>query len=66
MKEHKEGKDNYPLITCQIRLSSFRGMMYATDEGYGFMQALKNAVNALEHQIRKIKRDKKADYSQRK
>jgi len=66
MKQHKERKRGLPLITCQIRLSTFREMMYATDEGYGFMQAFKNTVNALEHQIRKIKRDKKVDYSQRK
>jgi len=66
MKEHKQSKDNIHLITCQIRLSSFRGMMYATDEGYGVIQALKNTVNALERQIKKFKRDKKADYSQQK
>lgn len=50
------------MITCQIRLSSIRGMMYATDEGYGVIQVLKNTVNALEHQIKKVKRDKKGDY----
>jgi len=66
MKEHKQSKDNAPLITCQIRLSSFRGMMYATDEGYGVIQALKNTLDALEHQIKKVKRDKKGDYSQQK
>jgi len=66
MKEHKQIQGDIPLLTCQIRLSSFRGMMYATDEGYGVIQAVKNTVDALEHQIKKVKRDKKADYSQQK
>ena len=40
--------------------------MYATDEGYGVILAVKNLVDALEHQIRNVKRDKKGDYSQQK
>ena len=62
MKQHKESKHGNHLITCHLRLSSIKGMMYATDEGYGIMQALRNSKDALEHQIKNIKRDKKADY----
>jgi hypothetical protein len=38
--------------------SLFEKSDYATDEGYGILQTVKNTVDALEHKIKKVKRDK--------
>ncbi|MCD6171228.1 MAG: CBS domain-containing protein [Thermoplasmata archaeon] len=55
LKKHKEIKHGLPLIYCKLRLSSPKGIFVAANEGYGFRQALKNAIDAMEKQIEKIK-----------
>lgn len=53
LKQHKEVKQGLPLIHCKMRLSSPRGMFVAADEGWGFMNALRQALGDIERQIRK-------------
>jgi predicted transcriptional regulator len=56
LKQHNEKRRGVHLIYCKMRLSSPRGMFIASDEGWGFMQAIKNTSNDIEKQIRRNKR----------
>ncbi len=56
LKQHKERKHGLPLIYAQIRISSPHGVFIAANEGYGFHNALKNAIKAMEKQLEKIKK----------
>ncbi|MDD3493525.1 MAG: CBS domain-containing protein [Candidatus Thermoplasmatota archaeon] len=53
LKQHKEVRQGLPLIYCKMRLSSPRGMFVAADEGWGFMNALRQAMGDIDRQIRK-------------
>lgn len=55
LKQHKEKKHGLSLIYCKLRLSSPKGFFIASSEGWGFRQALKNTINAMEKQIEKEK-----------
>ncbi len=39
-----------------MKLSGKPGVFYATQEGYGPLQAMRNAFLAIEHQINKVKK----------
>ncbi len=51
IKQHKERKRGLPLIYCNLRLTSPNGLFIASDEGWGFISALKNAIIAIEKQL---------------
>lgn len=55
LEQHKETKHDIHRVVCEMKLSSQRGVFYASHEGQGPMQAMKNAYEAIEHQIRKAK-----------
>ena len=55
LKQHKERKHGLPLIYCKIRLSSPKGLFIAADSGWGYRQAMKKAMEAIEKQIEKEK-----------
>jgi CBS domain-containing protein/ribosome-associated translation inhibitor RaiA len=55
LEQHKETKHGIHRVICEMKLSSRRGIFYASHEGHGPMQAMKNAYEAIEHQIRKAK-----------
>ena len=55
LEQHKETKHGIHRVVCEMKLSSQRGVFYASHEGQGPMQAMKNAYEAIEHQIRKAK-----------
>jgi CBS domain-containing protein len=55
LKRHKETRHGSSSIYCKIRLSSPRGMFIASEEGWGFTYALKNAASTLERQVRRAK-----------
>ena len=55
LEQHKETKHGIHRVVCEMKLSSHRGVFYASHEGQGPMQAMKNAYEAIEHQIRKAK-----------
>ncbi len=55
LEQHKEAKHGIHRVVCEMKLSSRRGIFYASHEGHGPMQAMKNAYEAIEHQIRKAK-----------
>lgn len=55
LEQHKETKNTLHRIVCEMKLSSQRGIFYASHEGWGPTQAMKNAYEAIEHQIRKAK-----------
>jgi CBS domain-containing protein/ribosome-associated translation inhibitor RaiA len=55
LEQHKEAKHGIHRVVCEMKLSSQRGVFYASHEGQGPMQAMKNAYEAIEHQIRKAK-----------
>ncbi|MCD6330790.1 MAG: CBS domain-containing protein [Thermoplasmata archaeon] len=59
LKQHKERKHGLPLVYCKIRLSSPKGFFVADDDGWGFRQAMKKAILAIEKQIERIKERKK-------
>lgn len=56
LKLHRETKRGERLTLCELRLTSPRARYVATDEGWGHMQAIRNAAQALEKQIRRGKR----------
>jgi predicted transcriptional regulator len=56
LKQHNEKRRGVHLIYCKMRLSSPRGMFIASDEGWGFMQAIRNTSDNIEKQIRRTKR----------
>jgi len=55
LEQHKETKEGLYRIICEMKLSSQRGIFYASHEGWGPMQAMKNSFMAIEHQINKAK-----------
>ena len=55
LEQHKEGKEGVHRVVCEIKLSTQRGIFYASHEGMGPSQAMKNTMQAIEHQIRKAK-----------
>lgn len=57
MKQHDETRKNMHLIHCKIRLSTpgGRGMFIASDEGWGFVDAINKTTEAIEKQIKKDK-----------
>ena len=59
LKQHKERKHGLPLIYAQIRITSPKGVFVASNEGYGFHNALKNAIKAMEKHLDKIKEKEK-------
>jgi predicted transcriptional regulator len=56
LKQHNEKRRGVHLIYCKMRLSSLRGMFIASDDGWGFMQAIRNTSKDVEKQIRRTKR----------
>jgi len=55
LEQHKETKHGVPRVVCEMKLSSRKGVFYASHEGWGPMQAMRNSFEAIEHQIRKVK-----------
>jgi CBS domain-containing protein len=56
LEQHKEIKQGLYRVVCEMKLSGKPGVFYATHEGYGPMQAMRNAFLAIEHQINKAKK----------
>lgn len=56
LEQHKEVKQGLYRVVCEMKLSGKPGVFYATQEGYGPMQAMRNAYLAIEHQINKAKK----------
>jgi CBS domain-containing protein len=56
LEQHKETKQGLHRVVCEMKLSGRPGVFYATQEGYGPSQAMRNAFLAIEHQINKVKR----------
>lgn len=56
LEQHKEIKQGLHRVVCEMKLSGKPGVFYATHEGYGPLQAMRNAYLAIEHQINKIKK----------
>ena len=56
LEQHKEIKQGLFRVVCEMKLSGKPGVFYATQEGYGPMQAMRNAFLAIEHQINKVKK----------
>lgn len=55
VKQHKERKHGIPLIYCKLRLSYPKGIFIAAGEGWGFRIALRNAIEAMEKQIKRAR-----------
>ena len=56
LEQHKEIKQGFFRVVCEMKLSGKPGVFYATQEGYGPMQAMRNTFLAIEHQINKVKK----------
>jgi predicted transcriptional regulator len=56
LEQHKETKQGLFRVVCEMKLSGKPGVFYATQEGYGPHQAMRNAFLAIEHQINKAKK----------
>jgi CBS domain-containing protein len=56
LEQHKEIKQGLFRVVCEMKLSGKPGVFYATQEGYGPQQAMRNAYLAIEHQINKVKK----------
>lgn len=56
LEQHKESKQGLFRVVCEMKLSGKPGVFYATHEGYGPLQAMRNAYLAIEHQINKAKK----------
>jgi len=59
LKQHKEKRHGLPLVYCKIRLSSPKGFFVADDDGWGFRQAMKKTILAIEKQIERAKEEEK-------
>lgn len=55
LEQHKEAKQGLHRVVCEMKLSGKPGVFYATQEGNGPLQAMRNAYLAIEHQINKTK-----------
>jgi len=56
LEQHKEIKQGLHRVVCEMKLSGKPGVFYATQEGYGPMQAMRNTFIAIEHQMNKTKK----------
>jgi CBS domain-containing protein/ribosome-associated translation inhibitor RaiA len=56
LKQHDETRRGLHLIYCKMRLYLPGEMFIASDQGWGFMQAIRNAAVVIEKQIRRDKR----------
>lgn len=56
LKRHTEQSKGKHIIFCNMRLSSPRGMFVARDEGWGYIDAINKAAEAIERQLKKKKR----------
>ncbi len=56
LEQHKEVKQGLFRVVCEMKLSGKPGVFYATHEGYGPQQAMRNAYLAIEHQMNKAKK----------
>ncbi|HIG99211.1 MAG TPA: CBS domain-containing protein [Thermoplasmata archaeon] len=56
LEQHKEIKQGLFRVVCEMKLSGKPGVFYATQEGYGPQQAMRNSYLAIEHQINKTKK----------
>jgi predicted transcriptional regulator/ribosome-associated translation inhibitor RaiA len=59
LKRHTEQSKGKHIIFCKMRLSSPRGMFIASEEGWGFMDAVNKSCEAIEKQIRRNKPEKR-------
>jgi len=57
LEQHKEIKNTLYRVVCEMKLSSQKGVFYASHEGWGPVQAMKNTYRAIEHQLQKAKKD---------
>jgi hypothetical protein len=57
LEQHKETKMKQHRIICEMKLSSVRGVFYASHEGWGSEDAIRNTYKAIEHQIIKAKEE---------
>ena len=55
LKRHDEQRRGKHLIYCKMRLSSPRGMFIASAEGWGYLDAINIASEAIDKQIRRDK-----------
>lgn len=55
LEQHKDIKNTLYRVVCEMKLSSQKGVFYASHEGWGPLQAMKNTYGAIEHQIQKAK-----------
>jgi CBS domain-containing protein len=53
LEQHKEIKQGLHRVVCEMKLSGKPGVFYATQEGYGPQQAMRNAFLAIEHQLQR-------------
>lgn len=49
LEQHKETKQGLFRVICEMKLSGKHGVFYATQEGYGPIQDMRNAYLAIEH-----------------
>jgi len=56
LKRHTEQSKGKHIIFCNMRLSSPRGMFVARDEGWGYIDSINKAAEAIERQLKKQKR----------
>jgi len=56
LKQYREKKRGMPLIHCKIRISSPKGLFVVSEDGWGFRNALRKAINAMEKIIEKERR----------
>jgi len=56
LKQHEEQSRGKHIIYCKMRLSSPRGMFVASEEGWGYLDAINKTSEAIEKQIKKNKR----------
>ncbi|MBU0497657.1 MAG: CBS domain-containing protein [Candidatus Thermoplasmatota archaeon] len=57
LEQHKETKMKQHRIVCEMKLSTFRGIFYASHEGWGSENAIRNTYKAIEHQLSKAKEE---------
>ncbi len=55
LKRYREKKHGLSHVHCRIRATTPHGIFVASQDGWGFRQALKNAVRALEKQMERAK-----------
>ncbi len=53
LKQHTEQSKGKHIIYCKMRLSSPRDMYVASEEGWGYLDAINKSIEAIEKQIKK-------------